>query len=64
MLTSPAFTHSTAASSTNLYGATAQGLYYAYLKNPKPSYLTAMGDVATGISNDPYVDSIDSALQN
>ena len=32
-LTAPNFTHSTGASPTNIYGATAMGLYYAYLEN-------------------------------
>ena len=55
------FTHSTSASPTNIYGATAQGLYYAYLKYPTTSYMTAMDDVAFQIDLDPGVDSIDSA---
>lgn len=40
------FHHTTAASSTNLYGATAQGLYYAYLETGDPTYFTALQDYA------------------
>lgn len=46
-LTSPDFTHTTTASSLNLYGATAQGLYYAYLQSGDTEYLTALQDAAT-----------------
>ncbi|MCD4730922.1 MAG: hypothetical protein K8R74_10000, partial [Bacteroidales bacterium] len=46
ILTSPAFTHSTAASPPNIYGATAQGLYYAYLKTGDATYKTALDDAA------------------
>jgi uncharacterized membrane protein len=36
--------HTTAGSPPNIYGATAQGLYYAYLLTLDPDYLTAMTD--------------------
>ncbi|MBU0692695.1 hypothetical protein KKH18_12905, partial [bacterium] len=41
-----AHAHSTAASPTNIYGATAQGLYYAYLATSDMSYFIAMRDAA------------------
>ncbi len=41
-----AFEHSANASSTNLYGVTAQGIYRAYQLDPKPAYFTAMKDAA------------------
>ncbi len=44
-----AFTHSTAASPNNTYGATVQGIYRAYLVNPLPAYFTAMKDAADHI---------------
>ncbi len=40
------FTHSATASSTNLYGATAQGMYHAYLATGDASLITAMTDAA------------------
>ncbi len=40
------FFHTTVASATNIYGATAQGLYYAYLETGDPSYFTALKDYA------------------
>lgn len=46
VLTSPNFTHSAAASPKNIYGVTAMGLYYAYLKTADATYLTAMADAA------------------
>ena len=52
VLTSPVFTHSPAASPVNLYGATAMGLYYAYLKTPNAGYMTAMQDAATRMVGD------------
>ncbi len=47
-LTSPPdpFSHSTGASPTNIYGATAQGLYYAYLETGDATYFTALQDFA------------------
>jgi len=47
VLTAPNFVHSASASPTNLYGVTALGLYYAYLKSSNASYMTAMQDAAT-----------------
>jgi len=41
-----AFTHSTAASPQNIYGATALGLYYSYLESPNAGNFTAMKDAA------------------
>ena len=38
--------HTTAASPTNIYGATVMGLYYAYLATGDYTYFTAMQDVA------------------
>ena len=52
VLTTPTFTHSAAASPINIYGATAQGLYYAYRATqlnsltPDPRYMIAMKDAA------------------
>ena len=40
------FEHSAAASPTNIYGATAQGLHRAYLASGAASYFTAMTDAA------------------
>jgi len=47
-LTSPPdpFHHSTAGSPTNIYGATAIGLYYAYLESGDAALFTAMQDAA------------------
>jgi hypothetical protein len=45
-LTSPTFVHSASSSPTNIYGATAQGLYRSYLETADASYLTAMQDAA------------------
>ena len=56
-LISPDFTHSTAASSKNLYGATVQGLYYAYLETGNAAYMTAMQDAATYMIGDSDVRS-------
>lgn len=39
--------HSVNASPTNIYGATAQGLYYAYLATSNAGYWTALLDAAT-----------------
>ncbi|MBP6875953.1 MAG: T9SS type A sorting domain-containing protein [Candidatus Eisenbacteria bacterium] len=46
MVTSPPapFHHTTAASPTNCYGVSVLGIYYAYLRDPQPAYLTAMTD--------------------
>ncbi|MGD9547224.1 MAG: FlgD immunoglobulin-like domain containing protein [Candidatus Krumholzibacteriia bacterium] len=41
-----AFSHSTSASPTNLYGVTALGLFETYLLDPQPSHLIAMQDAA------------------
>ncbi len=52
---STVFTHSTSASPTNIYGATAQGIYYAYLETGNASYMTAMldaADVMVGANSD------------
>ena len=52
VLTAPTFTHSAAASPTNIYGATALGLYYSYKATqmnsitPNTRYLIAMKDAA------------------
>ncbi|MDO8834784.1 MAG: hypothetical protein Q7V01_04275, partial [Vicinamibacterales bacterium] len=46
---STVFTHSATASATNVYGATVQGIYRAYLLDPKPAYFTAMKDAADHI---------------
>jgi len=51
------FTHSTSASSTNLFGVTAMGLYYAYLETSDPAYMTAMDDVAVQMAIDATIDS-------
>jgi hypothetical protein len=56
-LTAPAFTHSAGASPKNIYGATAMGLYYAYLETSEGSYLTAMQDAATQMIGDPGIRS-------
>jgi hypothetical protein len=56
-LTSPAFTHSTSASPTNIYGATAQGLYYAYLQTSDSTYKTSLDDAAGVMSTNPNVRS-------
>ncbi|GEM_PF-1416989 len=57
VLTFPNFIHSANASSTNLYGATAMGLYYAYLETGDASYMTAMQDAATYMIGDADIDS-------
>ena len=57
VLASPTFTHSAAASPTNIFGATAIGLYYAYLETSDASYMTAMDDVAAQMAIDPTIDS-------
>ena len=44
-----AFEHSATASSNNLYGVTAQGLYKAYLLDPRPEWFIAMRDAADDI---------------
>ena len=60
ILAIPTFTHSAAASSTNLFGATAMGLYYAYLETSDPVYMAAMDDAAFQMNLDP-TGTIDSA---
>ena len=57
VLASPTFTHSAVASSTNLFGVTALGLYYAYLETLDASYMTAMNDVVFQMNIDPTIDS-------
>ena len=57
MLTDPDFTHSTSGSSTNLYGATALGLYYAYLVTGDTTYMTAMQDAADAMTANADIDS-------
>ncbi len=54
---STAFTHSANASPQNTYGATAQGLYYAYLETGDAGYLTAMLDAATVMVANPGIRS-------
>jgi hypothetical protein len=44
-----AFTHSATASANNIYGATVQGIYRAYLLDPQPAYYTALKDAADHI---------------
>ena len=56
-LTSPNFIHTAAASPTNIYGATAMGLYYAYLETSDATYLTAMTDAANVMSANPSIRS-------
>ncbi|MCK5840181.1 MAG: hypothetical protein KAG99_10040, partial [Bacteroidales bacterium] len=57
VLISPIFTHSAANSSTNLYGATPQGLHNAYLSSADATYLTAMQDAATVMIGNPNIRS-------
>jgi len=52
-----AFSHSTSASPTNIYGATAMGLYYTYLEAGGIGYLLAMTDAADTMANNPNVRS-------
>jgi hypothetical protein len=47
---STVFSHSTSASPDNIYGATALGLYYAYLESPDAAIFTAMKDAADFIA--------------
>ncbi len=51
------FSHSINASSTNLYGATAQGLYYAYLDSADAEHLVALTDAATFMAADAGIRS-------
>lgn len=51
------FHHSTSASPTNIYGATAMGLYYTYLEQGGVTYLTAMTDAADTMANNPNIRS-------
>ncbi len=51
------FHHTTGASPTNIYGATAQGLYRAYLLDPQPAYWTAMTDAAVKMAANANVRS-------
>ncbi|MCX6664388.1 MAG: PKD domain-containing protein [Euryarchaeota archaeon] len=57
VLTYPIVTHSASASPKNIYGVTAQGLYYAYLVSPDASYMTAMTDAANYMKNDANIRS-------
>ncbi|MBU2502397.1 right-handed parallel beta-helix repeat-containing protein [bacterium] len=57
VMTDPAFTHSTAVSPSNIYGATAQGLYYAYLATGDGTYKTALDDAAATMAADPNIRS-------
>lgn len=56
-LIAPNFTHTAAASPKNIYGATAMGLYYAYLKTADATYLIAMTDAANKMIVDPGIRS-------
>jgi len=56
-LTDPNYTHTVNPSPKNIYGATAQGLYYAYLIDPDPSYMTAMTDAANYMAGDSNIRS-------
>ncbi len=58
-LTSPPdpFAHSTAASPTNIYGATAMGLYYAYLETGDAGYFTALTDAANAMKDNANIKS-------
>jgi len=47
----------TGPSSENLYGITALGILKTYKINPKPTYMTALMDVYTGVNSRPEVDS-------
>ncbi len=51
VVTSPPapFFHTTAASASNIYGATVLGLYYAYLETNDATYFTALTDAANWI---------------
>jgi hypothetical protein len=51
------FHHTTAASPKNIFGATAQGLYYAYLETGASSYFTALADAANYMIADAGVRS-------
>jgi len=51
---STSFTHSTSASPTNTYGATVQGLYYAYLETGDSRYFIALTDCANQLITDDY----------
>jgi hypothetical protein len=54
MVTSPPdpFFHTTAVSPQNLYGVTVLGIYYAYLREPRAAYWTAMTDAANHMLGD------------
>ncbi len=54
---STTFTHSTGASPVNIYGATAIGLYYAYLETNNASYKTALDDAAGYMSTNSNIRS-------
>lgn len=59
VVTSPPapFHHTTTASSKNLYGATAMGLYYAYLESNDATHFTAMTDAANAMVADAGIKS-------
>ncbi len=46
------FHHTTTASPKNIYGATAMGLYYAYLETSDAGYFTALTDAANSMRDD------------
>ncbi|GAB4321841.1 MAG: hypothetical protein Kow0074_12920 [Candidatus Zixiibacteriota bacterium] len=51
------FHHTTTASPKNIYGATAMGLYYAYLESNDAGYFTALTDAANIMMTDPNIRS-------
>ncbi len=51
------FSHTTGVSSTNLFGASAQGLYYAYVESANAANFTALTDAADAMVADPTIDS-------
>ena len=57
VLASPTFTHSASSSPTNIYGATAQGLYHAYLQSGDAGFFTALQDAATVMVNNANIRS-------
>ncbi len=57
LLTAPNYTHTASASSLNIYGATVQGAYRAYLQTPSASLLATLADAANGIMNNPSIHS-------
>jgi hypothetical protein len=57
VLTSPVFNHSSSSSPKNIYGATAQGLLYAYLKTGNSTYKIALDDAANYMISDVNIRS-------